>query len=156
VIIHVTDGHGSAEGTAGMFATPRELRIPAVGTSAHFVVGQAGEVVQSVDLGDVANHCHSVNQVSVGIEHCARTPGEFGIHDPGLPLADAQYKASALLVAWLCRVAGLPIDRAHIQGHAEADPVTTHRKCPLGAGWSWEKFMPMVEQAAKEWADIAV
>lgn len=155
IVIHCTDGHARAQGTAGMFATPKELRIPAVATSAHFVIGQDGTVIQCVDLGDVANHAHGVNQIAVGIEHCARTPKEFGINDPGMPPSDIQYQESAKLVAWLCKVAGLPIDRAHIKGHNEADTTTTHTKCPTGCGWDWDKYLAMVKQAASELVDLA-
>ena len=163
IILHITSGRADPMKTAQMFAAPY-LPPPAAGqpdtrpanfrkkSSAHFVVGQKPEnlepIIQCVDIGDVAIHAHDASVRSVGIEHCAREPGELGANDPGLPITVPQFQKSARLVAWLCRVAGLPIDRTHIQGHAEADPKTTHSKCPMGApGWNWDTYMQMVEDA---------
>jgi N-acetyl-anhydromuramyl-L-alanine amidase AmpD len=145
IVIHCTDGGPKAENTAAMFATPSHVRRPPVASNAHFVVGQDGTVIQCVDLGAVAYHAHAANRRSVGIEHCARTPGELRADDPGLPPSLAQYMASARLVAWLCRAAGIPMDRDHILGHAEADPATTHTRCPLGCGWAWDRYLVMVQ-----------
>lgn len=152
VLLHITSGHADPMGTARMFATPKTQRSPKVASSAHFVVGQRPEadepVIQCVDLGDVALHAHAANAISVGVEHCAREEGEFGARDPGLPMTEAQYAKSARLVAWLCRLAGLPVDRAHIQGHAEADPKTTHTNCPTGVagGWDWDRYLALVRR----------
>jgi N-acetyl-anhydromuramyl-L-alanine amidase AmpD len=145
VICHVTDGQERAEPVAEMWQQFKHF------SSAHFVIGQDGLVIQAVDLGDVAWHAHDANALSVGIEHCARTPGERGKADPGLALSEPQLQASAVLVAWLCRMAGLPIDRAHILGHAEADPKTTHTGCPTSVlgGWPWDDYISRVEQAAR-------
>jgi N-acetyl-anhydromuramyl-L-alanine amidase AmpD len=141
IVIHCTDGHPSAEGTAEMWQQPGHK------STAHFVVGQDGAVIQAVDLGDIAWHAHAANSRSVGVEHSARTPREWGSTDPGLPPSDALYAASARLVAWLCAVASLPVDRVHILGHAEADPQTTHTGCPDGCGWDWDRYMDLVAQA---------
>jgi N-acetyl-anhydromuramyl-L-alanine amidase AmpD len=138
VVIHVTDGHPDARPVAEMW------QVPGHGSSAHFVIGQDGEVIQAVPLRDVAFHAHAANEESVGIEHCARSPREWGRGDAGMPTSDAQYRASAKLVAWLCAVAGLPPTRATIRGHAEADPKTTHTDCPTGA-FDFARFMPLVE-----------
>lgn len=147
IVIHCTDGHGDPRATAAMFATPKDQRQPAVASSAHFIVGQDGTVVQAVSLKDVAYHAHAVNGISIGIEHCARTPGELGKADPGLPPSDAQFAASARLVAWLLALLGLPATRAVIMGHAEADPTTTHTSCPNGCGWDWERYLALVQEA---------
>ena len=37
-----------------------------------------------------------------------------------------QYRSSAALVSWFCVSYGLPVDRTHMVGHAEADTHTTH------------------------------
>ncbi|MDE3097341.1 MAG: N-acetylmuramoyl-L-alanine amidase [Chloroflexota bacterium] len=136
LVLHVTDGHGVAAGTAEMFASPMSR------TSAHLVVGQAGEIVQCVSLDDIAYHAHTANPYTVGIEHCARSPRELGPTDPGLPLSELQIAASVQLVEWLCDRYGLPLDRDHVQGHAEADPATDHTDCPTGVagGWPWERW----------------
>ena len=139
IVPHCTDGHGAAKGTAEMFAQRNERAA-----SAHFVVGQAGEVIQCVRLDDIALHAHDANAFSIGIEHCARTPKELGPNDPGLPPTEAQYLASAQLVAWLCDSLGLPRDRNTIQGHAEIDKKTTHTKCPTGCGWDWDHYIELV------------
>ena len=145
IVIHITDGHPDPRGTAEMFQQPRH------GASAHFVVGQDGTVIQCVALDDIAWHASSANEDSIGIEHSARAPGEWdkllGHHDPGLSLSPVQLLASAKLVRWLCDRYGLPIDRAHVLGHCEADPSTTHTDCP-NAIWDWPAYMVMVSQAA--------
>lgn len=140
VVVHVTDGHADAQPVAEMWQQPGH------GSSAHLVVGQGGEVLQCVPLRDVAWHAHAANERSVGVEHCARTRGELGPGDPGLAPSSVLYAASAQLVAYLLRAAGLPCDRAHAQGHAECDPATTHADCPTGA-WDWSVYWPMVLSA---------
>lgn len=136
IILHVTDGHPAASGTAQMFAAT------GCRTSAHFVVGQAGEIIQCVALDDTAMHAHAANGYSVGIEHAARSPREWSPTDPGLPLSERQIEASAALVQWLCDRYQLPRDRSVIQGHAEADPLTDHSDCPTGVagGFPWERW----------------
>ena len=161
VVIHITSGHADPMGTARRFA--KEDRPPPgkkpKRSSAHFVIGQLPEndepIIQCVDLGDIAYHAHAVNERSVGIEHCAREPGEPGFPkgDRGLPLTAPQYAKSARLGAWLARVGGFPADRAHFQGHAEADPTTSHTGCPLAAGWDWARFMDLLADAVRDLAE---
>jgi N-acetyl-anhydromuramyl-L-alanine amidase AmpD len=99
-------------------------------SSAHFVVGQDGTVVQCVRLTDVAYHAHQANSDSVGIEHSDRKKGELGPNDPGLPPNPTQLEASARLVVWLLEQCGLEPTRDVIKGHGEVDPETTHTDCP--------------------------
>jgi N-acetyl-anhydromuramyl-L-alanine amidase AmpD len=139
ITIHCTDGHEKAIPVAEMWQEPNH------GSSAHFVIGQDGRVLQCVRLKDVAYHAHNANTTSVGIEHCARTPGELGPKDLGLPPSKAQYAASARLVAWLCRAAGLPPDRTSVRGHAEVDTKTSHQQCPIGCGWDWTFYIGLVQ-----------
>ena len=131
IVIHETDGHPEAQGTADMFATPVLKRLPPIASSAHFIVGNDGAIIQSVRIKDIAYHAHSANASSIGIEHCARAAGEWGPSDPGLPASTAQLAASAILTAYLCRACGLPPDRVTIQGHCEIDKATTHTHCPI-------------------------
>lgn len=146
VVIHCTDGRGDPRAVAEMWQDPTNR------TSAHYVIGQDGTVLQCVRHKDIAEHAHDANPTSIGIEHCARPPGEppFPKDDPGLPVSDAQYSASAKLVAWICYKAALVPDRDTIQGHAEIDPKTTHQNCPTqfttGAttSWDWIRFMTVV------------
>lgn len=146
IVIHCTDGHGSAENVGEMWQQAGH------GSSAHFCVGQDGVVIQSVAIDDTAWHAHSANGYSVGVEHSARTPGEWGPTDPGLPPSDALYAASAALVAWLCVRLVLQPSRVAIVGHSEADKATTHTKCPNGCGWDWPRYMALV---AGEYAKLS-
>jgi V8-like Glu-specific endopeptidase len=144
IVIHITDGGSKIEGTIGWF------KSPASHVSAHYVVGQDGEVVQMVRHNDVAWHASSANSDSIGIEHVARSPHawdkKLGHTDPGLLPTDAQYCASAALVNWLCTQFNIPMDRAHVRGHSEASPRDHHDDCPNSV-WSWDYYMGMVTSA---------
>jgi V8-like Glu-specific endopeptidase len=151
MVIHITDGGKNIDGPVTWFQNPKQPCYcdPKKGNcpdppklcpvSAHYVVGQDGEVVQMVLHKDVAWHAGSANGDSIGIEHVANTRG--------LLPSEAEYKASAALVVWLCNQFGLPADRTHILGHAEADPKTGHKACPNGA-WDWDHYMSLVSSAA--------
>lgn len=129
IVIHITDGGANINGTISWF------KNPAAKVSAHYVIGQDGEVVQMVAHNDVAWHAGSANGTSIGIEHVANTRG--------LNPTAAQMCASAALVTWLCDQYGIDADRAHILGHAEADGKTTHSACP-NAVWDWVYYMDMI------------
>ncbi len=129
IVIHITDGGANINGTINWF------KNPASGVSAHYIVGQDGEVVQMVAHNDIAFHAHGGNADSIGIEHVANTRG--------LRPTEAQYCSSAALVRWLCERYKIPLDRTHILGHAELDRRTTHAGCP-NAVWNWDYFMGMV------------
>lgn len=164
VVIHITDGTPHLP-TCVEHLRDRESRV-----SAHFVVGQKGEVVQLVRLADRAWHAGAANARSIGIEHCARTPGELdrlwprltmakrrllvadpalaeSPTDPGLPLTEPQLLASARLVRWLCERYGWPVDSEHIGPHCEV-PGTTHIDCGLdverGGSWPWRRYWQML------------
>lgn len=138
VIIHITDGQPLAAKAA------KRVQTPGLGASAHFFVGQSGEIVQAVLIKDVAYHAHEANRLSIGIEHCARTPRELGPDDLGLPVSDLQLAASARLVAWLLMRCGLAPKRLEtVVGHCEIDKKTTHADCP-NAIWPWDRYMEMV------------
>jgi len=137
VVIHITDGGASIEGPISWFQNP------ASGVSAHYIVGQNGEVVQMVRDRDIAWHANNANGDSIGIEHCARAPGALGPSDPGLMPTPLQYAASGALVRWLCEQYGISMDRDHILGHSEADTRTTHSGCP-NAVWDWDYYMDML------------
>src|SRR5262249_21339744 len=89
IVIHITDGGGKLDGTVSWF------KDPSARVSAHYIVGQDGEVVQMVKHNDVAWHASSANGDSIGIEHEARSPHEWdkklGRTDPGLMPTDQQY-----------------------------------------------------------------
>jgi N-acetyl-anhydromuramyl-L-alanine amidase AmpD len=130
VVLHITDGGPNINGTIAWFQNPQAQ------VSAHYVIGQDGEVVQMVRHNDKAWHAHSANSSSIGIEHVANTRG--------LMPSAAQLCASAALVTWLCEQYGIGADREHILGHSEADPHTSHTGCP-NAVWEWDYYMQMVD-----------
>lgn len=138
VVIHITDGRANAWPVAQMFQ--EHLDKP---RSSHFIVGQDTTVLQSVRLADTAWHAGTANPDSIGIENCARSPKELGPADLGLKPTLGQYQRCAELVVWCLKTYGIPCDREHVLGHAEADPKTTHKDCPTGA-WDWAVFWPMV------------
>lgn len=143
IVIHITAGQADYRKTARYFQDPRENGEPRY-ASAHYVVGQGGEVLQLVRHNDIAYHACSANASSIGIEHSARPPKAWGSDDPGLFPTEAQYRSSARLVRWLCDRYELPLDREHILGHCEADPTTSHTDCPIGV-WDWDRFMQLIE-----------
>lgn len=133
IVIHITDGSTIA-GTITWFRKPNPKQV-----SAHYVIGQDGEVVQMVRHADIAHHARGANRDSIGIEHVANTQG--------LAPTQAEYEASARLVAWLCSQFGIPIDRQHILGHREASGSNTDHNCPSEV-WDWEQYMGLVEAAS--------
>jgi V8-like Glu-specific endopeptidase/N-acetyl-anhydromuramyl-L-alanine amidase AmpD len=133
IVIHITDGGPNIAGPIGWFQNP-DAHV-----SAHYIVGRDGEVVQMVRHNMVAYHASSANETSIGIEHVANTRG--------LNPTEQELDASAALVAWLCAECGIPIDREHVLGHAEADTRTSHRGCP-NAVWNWDDYMARVTSAA--------
>lgn len=132
VIWHATSGRGDSRATAARWQTaPKPGQVA---TCAHFVIGQDGYCIQVVKIADIAQHAHAASADSIGIELCAREPGEFGPDDPGLPPSPVQLAKAAELGAWLCERLRLPASRTVHVGHAEADSQTTHTGCPTSAG----------------------
>lgn len=142
IVIHHTDGQPRLDRAVEHLCNPNPTGSP---VSAHFVIGQAGEIVQLVDIDNTAWHCSGWNKQSVGIEHVARTPGELGHDDPGLPLTVAQLASSARLVRWLLAQMGLSLDS--VVPHCSS-PVTTHRDCGRadrdGGIWPWVQYRKLV------------
>jgi N-acetyl-anhydromuramyl-L-alanine amidase AmpD len=153
IVIHITDGQPRTDRCVSRFQQAKTQASP------HFVVGRAGEVVQLVKIEDRAWHDSGRNGVSVGIEHVARTPGELGPDDAGLPLTEEQLAASAALVAWLLGHLGLGLDA--VVGHY-TNPETSHHDCGLGDDattgggrqgiWPWARYWQMIEQEQKKHA----
>lgn len=139
IVLHVTAGQSDYRRTVKYFQNPTRDGTP-IPVSAHYVIGQGGEVIQMVRHDDIAFHARSANGDSIGIEHVARPRGEWGRSDEGLMPTDEEYRASARLVRFLCERYELPLDRRHVVGHVEADPQTSHTNCPDGA-WDWDVFM---------------
>jgi N-acetyl-anhydromuramyl-L-alanine amidase AmpD len=142
IVIHITDAPTTS-------STVNHFTRAEANSSAHYLVGQDGEVIQFVSEADTAWHARGVNRRSIGIEHVAVKQGgaTYGKTTfPQMPPTDTQYRESAALVAHLCQKYGLTPDRTTIIGHSEADPGTTHTSCPDGA-WNWDHFMQLVTTA---------
>jgi N-acetyl-anhydromuramyl-L-alanine amidase AmpD len=139
IVIHITDAPTTS-------STVRHFTRADANSSAHYLVGQDGEIVQFVNEADTAWHARGANRRSVGIEHVAVKQGgaTYGATTfPYMPPTDIQYSESAALVSYLCQKYGLPVNRTTIIGHREADTGTSHSSCPDGA-WNWDHFMNLV------------
>ena len=146
IVIHITDAPTTS-------STVNTFSNAGAQASAHYLVGQDGEIVQFVSEADTAWHARGANRRSVGIEHVAIKAGGADYprrdgsiqHFDALPPTDTQYCESAALVSYLCQKYGLTADRTTIIGHNEADPTTTHGACPTG-NWDWDHFMRLVTE----------
>jgi N-acetylmuramoyl-L-alanine amidase/Bacterial Ig domain len=142
VVVHTIEG--TYGGAIAWFRNPRAR------ASANFVVARDGRITEMVAPWNVAWHAGNawVNAHSLGIEH----EGFAGI--PWL-YTDAEYRASARLVASLLRRSRLRADRAHVIGHAEVpDPYHrgqfggyAHHTDP-GRFWNWPRYMTYVRSYA--------
>jgi N-acetyl-anhydromuramyl-L-alanine amidase AmpD len=137
IVIHDTEGR--------FIGSIRTLQNPRTDGSAHFVVSRQGQIVQLVPVTDVAWHSGNGywNLHSIGIEH----EGWAGRR----AYTEAEYRASAKLVAYLAHRWGVPLDRKHIIGHAEV-PNPNHRgwlggvsgHTDPGPYWNWGHYMYLV------------
>ena len=147
VVIHITAGGPKIEGTIAWVQNGNRVNERTgkpIRSSAHYIVGRDGEVVQMVRNADAAHHASGANWRSIGIEHNANKPSRGNPRD--LPPTAEQYEASARLVAWLCRELGIPVDREHIRGHMEISPKDDH-DCPSSI-WDWDYYISCVQAAA--------
>jgi N-acetyl-anhydromuramyl-L-alanine amidase AmpD len=137
IVVHVTEG--------SFWGSVRWLRNHRSHGSSHYVISRGGDVVQLVSTSDVAWHAGNrwVNRHSIGIEHEGFTRrGGF---------TQAQYDASARLVAYLAAKAAMPVDRRHVIGHAEVPSPgggvggADHHTDP-GRKWDWRRYMALVRR----------
>lgn len=141
IVIHVTEG--------SFWGSVRWLRNHRSHGSSHYVISRGGDIVQLVSTSDVAWHAGNawVNRHSIGIEHEGRTKrGGF---------TDAQYRASAQLVAYLAARAGMPVDRRHVIGHDQVPHPygqgvggIDHHTDP-GTKWNWDRYLALVREYSK-------
>jgi hypothetical protein len=139
IVIHGTEGR--------FLGSVRTLQNPRSEGSAHFVVSRRGQIVQLVPVTDVAWHSGNAwwNLHSIGIEH----EGWVGRR----AYTEAEYRASAQLVAYLAHRWSIPVDRTHIIGHEEVpDPFhrgrfggASHHIDP-GPFWNWRHYMGLVRR----------
>jgi len=142
VVVHIAEG--TSRSAISWFRDPRAR------ASAHYVVGRDGAITQMVRDRDVAWHAGNgwVNRHSLGVEH-------EGYTDVPGTVTDAEYRASAQLVAALLQRSRLAIDRRRVIGHDEVpDPVHpwlrggfSHHTDP-GRYWDWPRYMAYVRSYA--------
>jgi N-acetyl-anhydromuramyl-L-alanine amidase AmpD len=140
IVLHITEGGtDDARVTAKhAFGIPKYLHNGKwKRQAAHYIVGRDGTVVQCVLHKNIAHHVGPANEWTIGIEHNTRA----GIDTT---LTGRQYLNSAQLVVWLGKRLGLPINRHNVVGHSEADPDTSHSRCP-GRVLNWETYMQAIE-----------
>jgi len=148
IVIHVTEG--------SFWGSVRWLRNEHAHASSHYVVSRSGRIVQLVHLSDIAWHAGNwrMNVQSVGIEHEGWTDDPAGF-------TQAQYRASARLTAYLARRSLLPIDRAHVIGHAQVPGPrggvggASHHTDP-GPYWNWKDYLRLVRHYASGQATLRV
>src|SRR5215211_4161452 len=142
IVVHATEG--------AFWPSVRWLRNEHAHASSHFIVSRRGRIIQLVHTSDVAWHAGnmSVNRASIGIEH-------EGIVDDPAGFAEAEYVASARLVAYYARLALMPIDRGHIIGHSEVpnpfDPSLfggSDGHTDPGQYWDWNRYLRLVRKFA--------
>jgi len=131
--------------------TIRAFTNPGGCCSAHYVVDGAAQdqgvypaVTQMVHNKDIAYHAGNYwfNQHSIGIEDVGFASGPDGYY------TQAMYDANAKLVAYLCAVYNIPINRAHILEHATVPgptPAYTHgMHWDPGPFWDWAYWQSQV------------
>lgn len=101
VVAHIAQG-GTLDGVVSWF------RDPLAQVSAHFIIGQDGEVVQMVELDTVAWAEADYNESSISIEHVGFT---------GHQLTGPQLAASLKLIRWLCHMFDIPAKRTSSPNH---------------------------------------
>jgi hypothetical protein len=143
IVVHVTE--------STFASTVSWFQNPYAHVSANYVVSRDAAVTQMVRNWQVAWHAGNawVNHHSIGIEH-------EGLVEVDGTFTDAEYRASAELVAGLMRHYVLPIDRRHLIGHSEVpDPFHpglfggyAHHMDP-GAHWDWRRYLAYVRSYAR-------
>jgi N-acetyl-anhydromuramyl-L-alanine amidase AmpD len=139
IVLHITEGGtDKAEVTArNAFGGPKYLQNDVwKNQAAHYIIGRDGTVVQSVQHKNIAHHAGTANGSSIGIEHNTRSGKDT-------KLTAAQYLKSAELVLWLCGKFCISPTRYFIVGHSEADPGTSHSRCP-GRVLKWDTYMAAI------------
>lgn len=146
IVVHIMEG--TLEGTDSWF------RSPSSQVSAHYGIGQRGDVHQYVQQEDTAWHAGRVNNPSwslikrsgenlyvnpnlytVGIEHEGSTDSDW---------SDAMYATSAALIREIAQKWQIPLDRGHVIGHHEIYSLKT---CP-GTKVNVNKLIALAEAPA--------
>lgn len=138
IILHATAGGSSAQGIASYFQSTEGGPEP---VSSHYIVGQDGQVVQTIAEANGAyangvvnnpNWTSNPNYYTISIEHVK--PDDAN----ATPLTDAQKQASFALIKDICQRNGIGMydadDTTGITSHASIDPVNRAR-CPGAYPW---------------------
>ena len=138
IVVHETEG--SYDATVAWFRNPKAR------AAAHYVVGRDGRIAHMVANDHPAWHAGNsyVNAHSIGVEN-------EGLVEVDGTVTDAEYRASAKLVASLLKRYHLPADRGHVIGHDQVpDPYHrgqyggyAHHTDP-GRFWDWARYMEYV------------
>jgi N-acetyl-anhydromuramyl-L-alanine amidase AmpD len=114
IVIHVMEG--TLTGTDNWFGSSVSQ------VSAHYGIGQNGEVHQYIQEADTAYHAGRVSNPSFSLYKDGVNPNSYtiGIEHEGNATSiwsEAMKKASATLIKDICVRNAIPIDRDHIIGH---------------------------------------
>lgn len=167
IVCHIADG--SYNGTKAWFSNSNSQ------TSSHYIVAQDGRICQCVGLDKMAwcngtNHSPgdsryygystvptvlenggNANWYSISIEHegyYSKTKGE---------LTDKQLEATAWLVSHIVSEVNkmygeaIPVDRDHIVGHYEINPIT--KPCCPGERFQWVDLLAMIPNGSNTSTD---
>ncbi len=126
IVIHYVGALGGAEANCKYYASRY------VGASAHYFVGFAGEIWQSVEDGDIAwhvgaksyKHPECRNSNSIGVELCVRTRGSQAADGKDWYFEAATVKSAVKLVRHLMDKYG--VDAEHVIRHYDV----TGKICP--------------------------
>jgi N-acetyl-anhydromuramyl-L-alanine amidase AmpD len=138
IVLHITEGGTTKAAMTAKraFGIPKYLHNGKWKVQAsHYIVGQEGEVVQCVRHKDIAHHAGGANEYTIGIEHNTLSSDTR--------LTGKQYLSSAQLVVWLASHLGIRLNRHFIIGHSEADPGTSHSRCPNRV-LDWDTYMQAI------------
>ncbi|MGW5657659.1 N-acetylmuramoyl-L-alanine amidase [Streptomyces humi] len=131
--------------TETSYDTAVSLFQQAGGSAAHYVMRSSdGAVTQMVPTKDLAFHAgnYSTNMHSIGIEHEG-----YAAHGATW-YTEAQYEATADLVAYLAARFGIPLDRQHVIGHDNvAGPkssLVSGMHWDPGPSWDWNHLMSLL------------
>lgn len=125
IVMHITEG--SRKSVIAEFTRESQK-------STHLMVCKDGAIVQFVGTGDTAFGNGVVSQPTseIVLERKGKNPNGYtiSIEHEGYAtqdLTEAQYEASARLVAFLSEKWSIPLDTTHVIGHRE---ITGYKSCP--------------------------
>lgn len=152
IVLHIMDG--SLSGTDSWFASP------ASGVSSHFGVGFAGEIHQYVANLDTAWTQGHHEGATFKLYKPGINPNLYclSIEHEGYDLSiihEAQLDATVGLIKYLAGLYNIPIDRDHIIGHYEVDPI---RKpvCPATDKSVIDRIVHQCLQGTEEMVNVQV